>query len=370
LNSVPGSYNSLAWTIVGTDHTPNMVIARQSECPPELSYHEWEAFGHVRSGHRLQWRNMMRELVTGTMALGDPTVHLLFRQAAWQAERGSGLDHRESHLDLEEKTFGEEVIGVLCSRLARIRDNWQESWTASTLSVLACRLFSLSGSEVVRRDTLKFLSDLRQTVEKWLDQILRRREGEAVDPTEDRTIDMRNRVVQLAATCRSTFALELADISKLFEDPKNISTFVRCAIVLQNNVPGDLKLLPTHIRYLVERDIVLSAEAINVLVESIRDDADSKGLEDAIRHVWEGFRRDPSGPWRRIGDRWITCKTFVEDSADQVCYVHLNLLDGSFLVDGKTLGCLPRNILQHPLFKSVFPHQVCHCFFNQLPIYR
>ncbi|KAF8464519.1 hypothetical protein JB92DRAFT_2070480 [Gautieria morchelliformis] len=53
---------------------------------------------------------MMRELVTGTIALADPNVHLLFRQAAWQAEKASDLDHRESHLDLKEVTFGEEVI--------------------------------------------------------------------------------------------------------------------------------------------------------------------------------------------------------------------------------------------------------------------
>ncbi|KAF8531677.1 hypothetical protein JB92DRAFT_2690992, partial [Gautieria morchelliformis] len=107
--SLPGPYESLGWAVTATDHTPNMVIASQSNCPPELSYHEWEAFGHVRSGHQLQWRNMMRELVTGTIALADPSVHLLFQQAAWQAEKMSDFDHRESHLDLKEVTFGEEV---------------------------------------------------------------------------------------------------------------------------------------------------------------------------------------------------------------------------------------------------------------------
>ncbi|KAF8464761.1 hypothetical protein JB92DRAFT_3064074 [Gautieria morchelliformis] len=332
--SLPGPYESLRWTVTATDHTPNMVIASQSKCPPELSYHEWEAFGHVRSGHRLQWRNMMRELVTGSIALADPN-------AAWQAEKASDLDHRESHLDLEEVTFREEVIHVLRSRLDRISGNWQESWTASTLSVLACRLFSLSGSKGIRRRTLDFLSSLRQTVEKWLVQILHLLEEQStlVNSTANLVTDMRNRAIQLAATCRSTFALELADISRLFEDPRNVSTFVRCAIVLQNNVPDDLSTLPTHIRYLVQRDIVLSVEVTSILVQSILNNAE--GLEHAIRHVWQGFRRDPSVPWRPLGDHWIVCKTFA-------CYVHLNLLDGTFLVDGKT----------HPLFRSVFPGQV------------
>jgi hypothetical protein len=71
-----GPYVQLAWTISDTKHTPNMVIARQSQCPVVISYHEWDAFGHLRAGNHLQWRNMMLELVRGTLTLGNPAVHL------------------------------------------------------------------------------------------------------------------------------------------------------------------------------------------------------------------------------------------------------------------------------------------------------
>jgi hypothetical protein len=109
-SSLPGPYADLAWSMVDTTHTSNMVIARQSQCPVVISYHEWDAFGHLRAGNRLQWRNMMLELVRGTLTLGNPAVYLLFRQAAWQAEKAlsledeEGLDPdpplREAHLDL------------------------------------------------------------------------------------------------------------------------------------------------------------------------------------------------------------------------------------------------------------------------------
>ena len=81
-----GSYRELEWSVIGTKHTSNMVIARQSLCPDSLSYHEWDAFGHVRAGNRLQWRNIILQLVRGVLALGNPAIYILLRQAAWQAE--------------------------------------------------------------------------------------------------------------------------------------------------------------------------------------------------------------------------------------------------------------------------------------------
>ena len=353
-----GPYKSLGWAVTSTSHTPNMVIARQSECPIELSLHEWEAFGHIRSGNRLQWRNMMLELVKGTVALEDPTVYLLFRQAAWQVEEGSNSDYRESHFDLSEQSFGREVVDVLHRRLRCICDNWQQSWTASTLGMVACRLFSLSKSEIVRTEILSFLSSLRQTVEEWLDQLLDllKSQDTQVDSTAKLSIDMRYRVIQLAATCRSTFALGCDTVSCLFNDSKSISTFIKCAIILQNNLPGSLTTLPTHLRYLVEEDAVLSVEVMDILIQAIL--SNNEGLEEAIRCEWQGFRRDPFTPWRKVSYRWMACRTLVQDGTDKACHVHVNLLDGTFLVDGKTLGTLPKSFLQHSLFRSVFPSKV------------
>jgi Family of unknown function (DUF6606) len=370
-----GPYDSLAWAGIGTDHTSNMVIAQQSQCPARLSYHEWDAFGHIRSGHRLQWRNMMLELNNGTVALGDPAVHLLFRQAAWQVEIRSSADHREAHLDLADELFGIDAVCVLRKQLGRICDNWHEGWTAATLSIMACRLFSLSNSPVVHESVRGFLLDLRQTTWRWLDQVIRllKAQGARVDhaPKANPADDMRNRAIQLAAICRSTFALDLEEVSHLFNDLECVSIFIKCAIVLQDNTPGNLNSLPEHLRYLTERDMVLSVDVIDLLVQAIRGDHEGvedailgghKGVEDAIRFVWQGFRRDPLAPWRRIDDRWIACKTFSRDSADKACHVYLNLLDGTVLVDGKTLSNLPKKILQHSLFQTVFPNQVGNGF--------
>jgi hypothetical protein len=346
-------YTSLEWTLSATTHTPNMVIASQSKCPVEISYHEWDAFGHLRSGVRLQWRNIMLNLVLGTLTLADPVVYLLFRQAAWQAESPSKAEdpYREAHFDMAEEHFGNEVLTVLGTRLAIVSDNWQEGWTATILSLVACRLLSLAKSSDIRGRAFVFLKGLRYVVWKWIGHVSKLLKKAA---TGDQS-GLRDRILQLATTCRSTYAIAL-DSSSLFQNPKDISIFIGCAIVLQQHRPGNLRALPEPLRYLLERDILLSADLLDDLIEAIRHN--EAGLDDAIHDVWEGFKRDAPRRWESINDRWVVCITSAHDADRQARFVHLNLFDGTLLVDGKTLGHLPREILEHSFFSTLFPSQV------------
>ncbi|KAJ7881156.1 hypothetical protein B0H13DRAFT_2278616 [Mycena leptocephala] len=67
--------------------------------------------------------------------LANPTVHLLFQQAAWQAETASeGGDlgqYREAHFDLSQEDFGIQIVDVLEKRFSSISENWKEGWTAA-----------------------------------------------------------------------------------------------------------------------------------------------------------------------------------------------------------------------------------------------
>ncbi|KAJ7483151.1 hypothetical protein FB451DRAFT_1084291 [Mycena latifolia] len=358
-----GPYQRLAWSAAATTHTPNMVIARQSECPIQLSYHEWDSFGHLRAGHRLQWRNMMLQLINGTLDLADPAVHLLFRQAACQVEVPSKDCYREAHFDLSEEQFGEEVLAVLSTRLDSISENWREGWTATTLGDIACRLFSLSRPGRVKDAAFAFLSRLRDVQFRWMKQILLLLKNHSVP--SDRELagaansDLIHRVLQVAASCRSTFAIDSTDIASfghVFSVDGAVSIFVQCAIAIQKNVPQDIKTLPSALRCLLQRDTFLSTAVVKHYGKELSQNGD--GLDDAIHSVWQGFSRDPSQAWRRLGERWVTCKTLASaDGTRQVRSVHLDIIDGSLFVDGESQGTLPKNILRHSLFLALFPNQ-------------
>ncbi|KAJ6458143.1 hypothetical protein C8R47DRAFT_1246692, partial [Mycena vitilis] len=308
---VPADYDSLKWSVVSTTHTANEVIAQQFRCPAELSYHEFDGFAHLRAGKRLQWRNIMLQLISGSVELADPAVYLLFQQAAWQAESTSDDVHlghyREAHLDLSTEDFGAEVVRVLDKRLTSITGNWKEGWTAATLVIVACRLFSLSLSERVKHEVFIFLARLRQTLFGWMEEVsARMNDPEEPEVSHVPRAHLVHRVLQLAASCRQTYAVGPDGLRDIFRNRTSISTFIRCAITLHTNAPPNVSALPAPLRYLLEKDIAIAVEALDLLVSDIFRDSE---LDEAVRATWQGFSRDSGTPWRMIGQRWTTSIT-------------------------------------------------------------
>jgi hypothetical protein len=359
---LPDPYNSLKWTTIGTTTAPNEVIAQQLLCPRELSYHEWENFGHLRAGVRLQWRNILLQLISGGVDLANPAVHLVVQQAAWQAEtalEGNFWGHyREAHFDLSQEDFGIQIVDVLGKLLASIAGNWKEGWTAATRAVVACRIFSLTPYESVKHRALSFLSQLRQKLFAWLEQVLalvNKVPGPEL-PSAPR-VDLVDRIIQLAASCRQTYAVGFTGLQDLFCDRATMTMFIRCAIILHTNVPPNISSLPSALRYLLERDVLISVETLDLLRGAIA--RNGAGLDDAILGTWQGFRRG-SAPWWMVGERWIACLTSAESSNTQVRSVHLNLQSGCLLVDGQAQGTLPKEIAGHSFFQILFPNRVRH----------
>ena len=221
--------------------------------------------------------------------------------------------------------------------------------------MIACRLFSLSTDEKVKEDVLGFLASLRKTLSGWVQKVLCLMKSKTAELMMEAINELRDRVIQLAVTCRSTYMLEHG-IAEIFNDTNALAIFIDAAIVLQNTIPPNLSSLSLPLQYVVKRDMVLSAEVLNLLRNAIG--SNNFGLDDAIRHnTWQAFRRDAWMPWEPIGDRWMTCQTSSEGNA-QVCHVYFNLYDGTFLVNGKTIGGLPKDILGHSLFQTLFPNKV------------
>ena len=129
---VSSPYAKLRSYVSGTYHTSNEVIAAQADCPAELSPHEYMAFSSLRSGPRLQWLNIARELSSTSLSFRREEVHTLITHAAWQL--GPLVDgEREWHIDLGIPSFGGTLLRELESLLERIETNWLEEVTIRTI---------------------------------------------------------------------------------------------------------------------------------------------------------------------------------------------------------------------------------------------
>ena len=127
-------YTCLHRFVSSTQHTSNEIIASQADCPKEVNLHEFIAFSGLRSGPRLQWLNIARELASPSLSFRLEEVHTLITQAAWQlGPLSDGV--REWHVDLGISSFGNVLLRELESLLEKVRANWLEEVTVRTVGM-------------------------------------------------------------------------------------------------------------------------------------------------------------------------------------------------------------------------------------------
>ena len=125
-------YRHLHLFVSGIGHTPNCTIASQADCPEEITLHEFLAFSGLRSGPRLQWLNIARELASPYLSFRREEVHTLVTQSAWQlGPLSDGV--REWHADLKFSSFGNALLRELESLFEKIETNWLEEVTVRTI---------------------------------------------------------------------------------------------------------------------------------------------------------------------------------------------------------------------------------------------
>jgi hypothetical protein len=274
-----GPYNTLRFAVEGTTHTSNQIIAAQHECPTVITLHDYEAFGHLRAGHKLQWRNMLKEIRRMVLSLSHSDVHTLFLQAMWQVEAKSKSDKwcREAHADVVEPVFGSEAVEEMTSLLYKIKDNWTWCFACGTLIAMAARILSTTDEQSVQSAAITFLRQARGVVHQWLKEIIKPQMSNTfVDDTEaantlpaEANRQKQRRVLLVALVCCSTFNVDDAFIDRVFEPVQDISLIVECRNLICLSKPPDRDSLPFALRMLLERDELLALRFLPTLAACI-----------------------------------------------------------------------------------------------------
>ena len=111
---------------------------------------------------------------------------------------------------------------------------------------------------------------------------------------------------------------------------------------------------------LLDRDCHLSLILEGSLRDAIQADTSGLGVDRAIQVVWPSYRPSLSR-WDLLqspNSRWLVCET-APSGHKRSQMVHVNILDGSVLIDGKLMsGGLPSNITSNPMYCDLFDN-VC-----------
>jgi hypothetical protein len=343
-------YGTLQYALDGTTHTSNEVLAAQAECPKGLNLHEFYAFATLRSGDRLQWRNIARELVARILNFNHEETYMLVVQAAWQAGRpGDGSYLRESHVDLDEEEFGGSLLSVLGEALGTVEGNWQGAVAVRNFVALATRLLSMSTCEKVLSGCYFFLRRARQVTLEWtrdVGQLLH----EAEDVEELKILNLR--VLEMALTCHSTFNVDKDHLSALLNSEDDIAVVTECSIIVHDRCPAVTDCLPRAVKTMLERHEKLCHLLEPILSKNIL--AERRGIDSTLRRVWAGYC--PGRPWAAVespSERWLVTETSTEGGFSPMI-VHYNVLDGSLLVNGLPLTRLPQHYELHCTYRRLF----------------
>ncbi|KAF8259222.1 hypothetical protein EI94DRAFT_1813682 [Lactarius quietus] len=344
---VSSPYGEIHSFVAGTHHTSNEAIAAQADCPPELSLHEYLAFAGLRSGSRLQWLNIARELSSPSLSFRREEVHTLITQAAWQiGPLSDGV--REWHLDLEIPSFGKTLIKELEALLGRIEANWLEEVTIRTIALLTSRLISSTQDPGILKTAFALLRMARSVAHKWIIELGSKLDH---DETEDEAsrIRLRQRLCTLAATCFSTYDVCAKHVPQTLSSVLDFDIAVHCAVIIHDNTPPNLKddcsgflarLLNRHCRLLHHLEPFFSQGV----------QSNQTGFNNGVTRLWPEFRQQICSNWSVLPapkSRWIFCT--VGGGRE----VHYNLLSGKLLIGGKPLGRLPQEFVKHSTYASI-----------------
>lgn len=343
----PGPYQDLQYALSGTIHTSNEVIAKQADCPPELSLHEYEAYGELRSGHRLQWMNIARELRSRILNWGNEEVCMLLIQAAWQAgPRDPEKWQRESHADLLDDAFSRKLLEEIGGVWSKIHGNWRERITAYSLVLLTARVLALTGSPGNKSKAADLLRKARDITFYWARQLANRLD-EGDNPNSQ---SLRLRLVQVAAICRATYDVDRQDVERVLDTEDDCRVALECAIIIHDNEPVDWNELSPVMRGLLERNRRLSWALEPVLKEKILDRHGCRAMDSCVKNAWSAYLA--SGRWEVPSqlDGWVATET--QDTTARS--VHYNLLTGQLLIDGTSLKRLPLEYRQDKTYIRTF----------------
>lgn len=328
------------------DH--NKVVSEQCHCPAHLSLEEFQAFGTVPCGYRIQWQHLLLQLCTQSLDFKKTDSVLLAFQVAYQVSpRHDESLEREGHTILKDDQFCLVFLRSLNEALTQFQENWESYQALCIFSALARRVLSMTPSRFIQDEYLLFLSRCRRISFDWF-QVLKRK-AQMTERDEQRLF-WTGKVVEIALVCIDTFNIESCFLDRVLSVAEDASLFIYCSIIVRD---GKSTLVSS--RNPVSSLLHLRWKHLSWRILSKVSNLENRNeiLNHVVRQYWSLF--EPGSRWMLLSASgpWIENRT-AADSSGFSRTVHLNLLTGELLVAGLPLSRLPEIYEAHSSYKTLF----------------
>jgi hypothetical protein len=347
-------YSSVDFAADNNGPSSYKIVASASECPSDLTIHEFTAHQSLMAGRTRRWYSVLTELGSSNVNFSLQNTMVLFHHLALQA--GPMLqrdDLRVIHVAFRDFGFCRKLLDQIEQHVQAISQNWRENYYMETLLTLTIRMCTL-GHEAVLPDARALLLKIRSITLTWIKNL----RYETRSAQEHDIAERSARYGFLAALlCRRTFYLLAYDGAEL--DMESLTVFTEATLAMQENLVIDVSRFTAATLSILIRDIKMAHRLSSRICSAARLFPSS--LQSAIDAFWPtsntGGRQ--YSPWqtnRSPYNQWVTSTiAATENTVSQV--VHYHLLEGHLLIDGKALGKLPTTIRDSDIVKELFGNQ-------------
>ncbi|CAM4883176.1 unnamed protein product [Rotaria socialis] len=357
------NYKQLQFSIATTKCVQNKVISELSKCSLQLKPAQFIEFGSFRSGHRLQWWNLLSILELDSLPMDEESVAILITHALLQygpmtMDRDALICFwcPESHQQLLEDHFVDELIVRLERRLKDCECNWQNELMLVIITIIVMRVFTICNS-TRKNEMTNLVIKCRNVGEKWIQLIMESIQNPS-SPDFDKMDVLRSKIVIIGVVCVLTFSMYTDDSNSIALSNQNVISLLTIVTTIHDNMILSKKKTNMSI---FMRNLMRSSErilvSINPKMSELLEKSSYAILNEFCALYWAVIRNKGTmnGNWKKrntdIHDGWY-------DGKYESNQVSLDCLKGVFSVNGMTVGFLPDRITSDQLFVRVFGQHI------------
>lgn len=354
-------YNVLNWTLKSTNHTQNQILARQFDCPHDLSLSEFIQFGSLRAdGYRLQWRKLYAMIETDALSFDQNSVLSLILQTIWETGiTGETGFLRESHDDLNNPKFVLEMVDLLNRYTDKQKKNWIHPIKLLIAAFMTVRIYEINDTKVIVDQIVSLLNKIRTIAIDWMGKIEKALHA-MTNRTQLHEESLRLLLAIVAITGCITFFVNRQHkyFDKIFvhNPTKKMSAsriWLQSAITLNNNILLDTHKTKTHSDL---RTFIRLVRYVGIHIEEKMQKLIAENQNDVIELIRKQWALAKTGKFGRvfIVEECPQCLIVEAQIHGKKKNVTIDLVTGAFLVDNLPVSRLPDNIHSSAIFKEVF----------------
>ena len=345
-------YEQLQFSLNTTQFLQNEVIAQLSNRPSRLKSTQFVEFGSFRSGHLLQWWNLLILLEMESLSIGEESVAILILHSILQYGPLSDQWCSQSHQHLLDDSFIEEFILRLNRYLDNCKLNWQNELILLVLTMIIMRILNISNENKIEQ-LIHLVRKCRRIGEEWIDLIsinIQKISSSIFNEEEKLHLKM----VNIGVACLLTFSTYQNRMNYLLSSNEDVIFLLKAATIVHDNII--FRKNQSNISHFMQNMIRFSQWTLIMIQPTLSkylQTTDYQSLTDFVKIYWVVMKNE-----NNIKRQWKKRNTDLYDGLYdcqyESRYISIDCIRGIFLVDGMTIGFLPENITSNELFLRVF----------------